>query len=168
VPEAMNHKFNFRNSPDTLRRDFSTINISAILCALGLVVVGFLIYILFRPDSIRVFRWFSFVGLETPVLFIRDFSMQFIPSIPEWSIYSLPNGLWSFSYALIISHLWLTSNSVIKYFWLFSIPLVVFSYETLQYLEVIPGTFCYQDLVFCFLGMSLGITTSFLLIRRSQ
>jgi hypothetical protein len=67
------------------------------------------------------------------------------------------NGLWAFAYALLITGIWSGSESWLKYFWMASIPVLVFGYEILQYFGTIPGTFCIQDLALGFGGLILGI-----------
>ncbi len=120
-----------------------------ILITLSTVFLGGLIYLLWYPDNVRVFHWLELIHLSAPVEFIRNYSMSVYQHIPEWVIFSLPNGLWAFAYALIITYFWWGSSSSAKYFWLGTIPALGIGYEILQLGEVIPGVFCYQDL---FLG----------------
>ena len=137
------------------------------LIAFSAISSGAFIYLLWRQDYIRVFTWLDLFGFNIPVELIRSYSYRFLPLIPEWVVFSLPNGLWAFSYALIISHIWWgQNNSVSKYFWLISIFIVGLGYEALQYLGVIPGTFCYQDLLLCVIGVFGGTATAILITRR--
>ncbi len=123
------------------------------------VLAGGGIYVLWRPDTIRFFDWLEVTGIRAPVDTIRAFLYPLHTQVPEWILYSLPNGLWAFSYALIIWHMWRTNTSIIKYFWLATIPLVGIGYELLQYTGILPGTFCYQDLTMSVAGIGLGIAT---------
>ncbi len=157
MSEVANSKYTFKNSCDTIRKEFPAINIHVTMMALIPILIGGAIYVMFRADTIRLFHWLSMVGLYDPIMFIRRYIEVFIPFIPEWIVYSLPNGLWVFSYAFIMTHLWWKRESIFKYFWLASIPGVGFGYEALQYMEVIPGTFCYHDLLFCSIGLIAGV-----------
>jgi len=138
-----------------------TIAFIAILC-------GVIIYTFWRPDTIRYFVWLEAVGLRDPVENLRTYIHPLHTPIPEWIIYSLPNGLWAFSYALIITHLWRDNNSKIKYFWFGSIPLLAIGYELMQYAGVLQGVFCYQDLFLSITGIGMGAIMGLTFYRRNE
>jgi hypothetical protein len=119
--------------------------------------LGGLVYVLWRPDTLPFFGWLEAVGLSEFVQWLRSYARPFYPHLPEWLVFSLPNGLWAFFYALIMMHLWWYRKSWMKYFWLGSIPIVATGYEFTQYLGIIPGIFCIKDFVFGIFGISLGI-----------
>lgn len=121
------------------------------------LLLGCVIYLLWRPDSIRFFRWLDALGLRDCVHLARGYASFFYPHLPGWIVFSLPNGLWAFSYALIISTLWWGRKSWLSLFWLFSIPIVGMGYEILQGLGIIPGTFCVGDLIFSACGTGFGL-----------
>ena len=77
--------------------------------------------------------------------------------LPDWIIFSLPNGLWAFAYVVIITGTWSGSKSWLKIPWMATIPLLVLGYEFLQLWEIIPGTFCNQDIASGLTGLLLGI-----------
>lgn len=168
LPEVMNNKIVMRASLCTPRYKHFNYKTMAILWVVAPLFSGILIYLLFRSESIIMFRWLFYLGIETPILFIRQYTLDLTSYVPDWIIYSLPNGLWAFSYSSIICFIWLKNSSLIKYLWLLTIPFMCFGYEALQYLEVITGTFCYQDLLLCFLGMSGGIFTAVIVRRKTQ
>jgi hypothetical protein len=112
------------------------------------VFIGGLIYILFRPSEHIFFGWISPAGSLSPV---------FCRILPEWFVYSLPNGLWAFAYALLITRIWSGSRSWLRYFWMASIPLLVLGFEILQFPGIIPGTFCFEDIALGIMGLMLGI-----------
>ncbi len=145
-----------------------TKNNSAYIIAFVAILFGVIIYALWRPDTIRFFVWLEAVGLRDPVKNIRMYMHPLHTRIPEWIIYSLPNGLWAFSYALIITHLWRDNNSVVKYMWFGSIPMLAIGYELLQYAGVLQGVFCYQDLFLSFAGIGMGAIIGLTLYRRDK
>jgi hypothetical protein len=120
---------------------------------------GGLIYILLRPAEPVFFEWFTSVGLEDFLFNIRQYSLSFNRHVPEWFIYSLPNGLWAFAYSLFTTVVWRKSKSPMKYFWMGTIPLLIYGFEGLQYFQVIPGTFCTHDLLMGTFGLMTGIYT---------
>ncbi len=136
-----------------------------ILAFLSLLAGG-AIYLLLRPGMIRFLSWLDTFGLNTLVEFVKIHCKQSYQSVPAWVVFSLPNGLWAFSYTLIILHIWLDHNSVVKYLWFVSIPVVGMGHETLQYLRVIPGTFCVVDLTLCAAGILVAVITAHLIGRR--
>ena len=130
--------------------------LSIFLSGLALFIGG-LIYILLRPSEHIFFEWFSRAGLENWVDTARAVSPVLGRLFPDWIIYSLPNGLWAFAYALLITTIWSGSISSIKYLWLASMPVLVLGFEFMQYPGIIPGTFCMQDIALGLAGLSLGI-----------
>lgn len=121
---------------------------------------GAAIYLFFRPDGPIFFDWLNKIGLQESVESIRSNSMIWYPFLPEWMVFSLPNGLWAFSYSALIFFVWFNSTSKIKFFWIGTIPILVFGFELLQLTGSFPGTFCKQDIFFLFAGMIGGITIS--------
>jgi len=146
----MNRKFNFLST-------FSFNWLHVIISALALLAGG-LVYILFRPSEIVFFSWIRAIGFDNWFNLVRNSSLPSSPEVPEWIVYSLPNGLWAFAYALLITIIWSGSQSWLKYLWLASIPLLVLGYEILQYSNIIPGTFCIQDMALGIAGLTIGIT----------
>ena len=138
---------------------FSSANYSSrvylLLSALAFFVGGF-IYILYRPSEILFFRWFSSLGLDNLFESLRNHSLSTSSRLPDWIVYSLPNSLWAFAYALLITSMWSGSNSWLKYLWMTSIPVLVIGFEVLQYTGTIHGTFCIQDLTLGIVGLTLG------------
>jgi glycopeptide antibiotics resistance protein len=118
--------------------------------------LGAFIYILFRPSEHLFFSWFAYIGLDDWFDSIRYHSLSQSLHIPGWIVFSLPNGLWAFSYALLITTIWSDSHAWIKYLWLASIPVLVIGFEVLQYTGTIHGTFCIQDMALGILGIILG------------
>jgi len=138
---------------------FSSANYSSrvylLLSALAFLLGGF-IYILYRPSEHLFFSWFSSLGLDNLFESIRNHSLSTSSRLPDWVVYSLPNCLWAFAYALLITSLWSGNRSWIKYVWMSSIPVLVVGFEVLQYTGTIRGTFCIQDLVMGIVGITLG------------
>jgi len=122
------------------------------------LLLGGLIYILFRASEPVFFNWIRAVGLEGWLNNARSKSLSSSLHLPAWIVYSLPNGLWAFAYAFLITGIWWGSGSWLKYFWMASIPLLVLGYEFLQYAGIIPGIFCMQDIALGITGMTIGIT----------
>lgn len=121
------------------------------------IFFGGIIYILFRPSEHVFFNWIRAAGFTHLLSVIRHNTFFTGLHLPGWIVFSLPNGLWAFAYAFLITAIWSGSQSWLKYFWMASIPLLVLGYEMLQYKEFIPGTFCMQDITLGTAGLILGI-----------
>ncbi|MFY9154433.1 MAG: hypothetical protein WAO52_20610 [Prolixibacteraceae bacterium] len=127
-----------------------------VISALSLFLGG-LIYLFLRPSEFLFFRWIDALGFENWLKISRQSTHFLIPFFPDWIIYSLPDGLWAFAYALLISVIWSESKSRIKYLWMVSIPVLVLGFEFLQIGGMISGTFCIQDIAFGLAGIISGI-----------
>jgi len=122
---------------------------------LSTLFLGGLIYILFRSEHLIMFRWFDLV--ELPFQNVRTLTLGFINHLPNWLIYSLPDGLWIFSYMSLILFIWknrITFNNII---WIVMPPVIVIMFEIGQFMNIVQGTFDYCDIAFYIIGTILPI-----------
>lgn len=130
------------------------------------VLLGGSIYIFLRPSEFVFFDWVRAIGLES--ILGSGLGPLSYWVFPEWFVYSLPDGLWAFAYACLIIWIWSGTRSWIRNIWIFSIPLSIVTFEGLQYLGIIRGTACVQDLLAGLLGISLAIIMSKLIINSNE
>jgi len=130
---------------------------SFVMLSIFALLLGGIIYIFFRPSDHVFFNWIRAVGLENWLNLARESAVLQGLLFPDWFVYSLPNGLWAFAYALLITLVWWGSRSWVRYLWMASIPVLVIGYEVLQYSGIITGTYCVQDLALGVSGLILGI-----------
>lgn len=128
-----------------------------ILLSLIAVCAGASIYILFRPAEASFLNWFALPESAQWLDALRVRSLSVRSFLPQWLVYSLPNGLWAFAYTLLVLSIWRGSSSILKYFWFLSIPLLVFGFEMLQFSGDLQGTFCLNDIIFSAIGISFGV-----------
>lgn len=128
-----------------------------LMVALLAIVLGGLLYILFRPAQPVFFGWMSVAGFGIMLETIRQHSLALTPMLPGWVVYALPQGLWAFAYALIIAGIWKNQHIWVSYLWLSTIPLMAIGFEVLQFAGVVRGTCCLQDLLFGMGGIVLGV-----------
>lgn len=112
--------------------------------------LGGSIYICFRSESILLFKWFDNIGLSNEINLIRTKTLPFAEAIPEWCIYSLPDGLWLFSYVATIYAIWGKDRP--SNLWIYFIPVLAIFSEIGQLFSFVPGTFDPVDIVFYLLG----------------
>lgn len=78
------------------------------------LLFGGLIYVLFRSQSLIMFGWVNAIGMYELINLLRTYINANETLMPNWFIYSLPDGLWiySFTSALIIVNgcKWCTSS----------------------------------------------------------
>jgi hypothetical protein len=107
---------------------------------------GGLIYVLFRTDSIRFFDYLTYVGLDESLSIIRSITLPMNQFIPEWVIYSLPDGLWLFSFSLLVNLIWSREDRLRFWFWTLLFPCTAIIWELGQAFQVFSGTFDWTDL----------------------
>ncbi len=121
------------------------------------LLLGGLIYILFRQDTLKMFSWFDNINLSTVISKLRLRTVPLSGHFPNWFLYSLPDGLWLFSYLSGFLVVWDNVISKHNIYWLLSIPMVAILSEIGQFFEIVPGTFDIFDLLFYILGTILPI-----------
>ena len=115
---------------------------------------GGLIYILFRADSLLMFRWFDKLGATAFISFCRQHTVgQF--SLPTWFIYSLPDALWIFSFTRLMLAIWQDKFSVQSIFWILIAPTIGLLSEIGQAFDFVRGTFDLSDLTFILIASAL-------------
>lgn len=116
------------------------------------IVFGGIIYTGFRSSSIILFNWIEYIGLINLVENLRIFTLEYKDSLPLWFLYSLPDGLWMFSYSCIVLVIW--KMEVTKHSLLCILSLLMFSiiFEILQYYQYVNGTFDIIDIIFFIFG----------------
>lgn len=113
-------------------------------------LVGSLIYILFRSSHLKMFSWFDNLGLSSLIFSLRNEVKNY--QLYEWILFSLPDGLWLFSYMSVTLYIWKGKISLSNVFWILFIPLIAISSEIGQYFQIIPGTFDSIDIIMYLLG----------------
>ena len=119
------------------------------------LLVGGMIYILFRTSSLKMFSWYKTIGLGELTNDLRKMTFQFADKIPEWILFSLPDGLWIFSYVSLMLFIWRNSVSIKNIFWISIIPILAIGSELGQLFGLVIGTFDIADLILYIFGMTL-------------
>ncbi len=114
--------------------------------------VGGLIYVSFRNETLKMFSWFEAISISEIISNYRLLTLPLKQHLPDWFLYSLPDGLWLFSYVSIILLLWENTISKKNILWFSLIPTIAISSEIAQLFGLVPGTFDLIDLLFYFLG----------------
>ena len=114
--------------------------------------VGGMIYLIFRPTWLLMFEWINIIHMSGFVEGLRQLGLH----LPEWAKYSLPDGLWTFSYTLCIGCIW---DFELRKCWTYLILLfsIVITDEILQLFHYVPGSFDILDLLFYISFFLLGL-----------
>ena len=119
------------------------------------ISIGTLIYLLFRPLHLTVFHWANAIGFYSAVIKARAlFDIGYL--MPEWLVYSLPNGLWAYSFMFFMSFIWGDVKSMNKTFFIVLVVVLTVGSELGQLLGLVPGTFCLADMFFYTFGLFTG------------
>ena len=123
-----------------------------VIIAIIALSVGGMIYVFFRPESIMMFKWFPFLGVVH-----KQISVFRTIHLPDFLVYSIPDGLWLFSYILLIGVIW-NFNYHRGMFLIMLLPVYAISYEMLQLCHFVPGYFDILDFVAYVVATLLGIS----------
>lgn len=123
------------------------------------LLIGGLIYILFRADSLLMFRWFDNLGLGKTITALRQFNHgQF--NLPTWTIFSLPDALWIFSFTNFMLIIWRDKFSEQSVLWILIAPTIGVLSEIGQAFHFVRGTFDLIDLTLILIASIIPFITT--------
>lgn len=123
---------------------FPTLLLSSIVSLL----IGGCIYLLFRDPSLIFFGWIDDLGFLNEVKAWQLTTAPLKSVLPEWILFSLPDGLWLFSYVCLMLHLWRKSMPWPGLIWTLALPTLAVLFELIQSMVDTLGTFDWLDLLF--------------------
>ena len=121
------------------------------------LILGCFIYITFRQDTLIMFSWLDSIYLLDVISDYRLFTMPLSAHLPSWFLYSLPDGLWLFSFVSILLAIWDNTISKHNIHWFILVPTIAVFIEIGQLLSIVSGTFDILDLIFYLIGTVLPI-----------
>jgi hypothetical protein len=137
---------------------FGLLNVRFILVHIFLpVLVGGLIYTFWRKPTLLVFSWYDFIGLNGLVASLRGGAQPYYPSLPEWFLFCLPDGLWVYAMTAFMAGLWVEAPKPYLLFWICLAPVLAIGGELGQFLGVVQGTYETTDIVFYLAGFILAV-----------
>ena len=104
----------------------------------GMLAVGGALYVLFRPVGILVTVVLRTLGFGMAIDTLRRLMAGV--QLPDVVVYSLPGGLWSAAYILLMDALWRGRRAWLRCGMVALVPLVGAGSEVLQALHWLPGT----------------------------
>lgn len=135
---------------------------SSILTTIDLIIsiaplaFGSAIYLLYRPKTIVVFKLIRAIGLNEYIDDLRNSSQSIIPIGRGILLYSVPQGLWAFSFLYVILLIWRPNTArpmaVVSIF----CALIVIEGSEIAQLSFLPGTFDINDMICNTVGIALA------------
>lgn len=108
------------------------------------ILIGSIIYILYRHTTLLVFKWIDLAGWTPFIMQAREWAAW---SLPAFVKYSVPDGLWAYAFAYTIYQIWRESGKAVTYSIIFGIPSIGIFSELLQIPHIIQGTFDLNDVI---------------------
>lgn len=69
-----------------------------------------------------------------------------IETVPEWVVYSLPDGMWLLSYMFAMEFIWNNDGKHIRLFFVWAMPVAIIAHEFCQLMGLASGTWDILDL----------------------
>jgi hypothetical protein len=115
--------------------------ITGVLCPL---LIGGLIYVLYRPMTITLFNWIENTLVIDLVVSTREVNKV---TLLPWVVYSLPDALWAYSLTMFFLILWDYKIAKHNIHWFLLLGGIAFLPELGQIPGWIPGTFDIVDIL---------------------
>jgi hypothetical protein len=115
------------------------------------LLFAILIYLLFRNINF-LYGLFTETNTLWIVRSIRKETFPIRELLADWFLYSLPDGLWAYSYVCLLLYLFKGQIDRARLIWLTAIPFAGVLIELLQLRNLLPGTYDPVDIIFILLG----------------
>lgn len=121
------------------------------------VLIGGVIYSLWRSKTLLVFAFYRWIGLDEPVQALRLQLASFKHLIPGPVLYSLPDGLWVYAFTSLMGFIWFrVPRSSAKLLWTLLPVSMAMGAEIGQGFRLVPGTFDWSDMLSYLIAWALA------------
>lgn len=110
-----------------------------------LLLIGCIIYLLFRPQNLLVFKIIDGISFTPYIVSLRTQVNH--DSIPDFVIYSLPAGLWITSYLMMMYLTTKNNTKKLRLMLALPLPITAIVLEFMQFFGWCTGTFDIYDLI---------------------
>jgi len=121
------------------------------------MVLGGVVYLLFRNTHMLMFQWVDLAGLTDPLMRARSWAAPLRQWMPGWLLFSLPDGAWVFSCTAFFAHLWPDGPWWMRWGWIGLGTVLAMGGELGQLVGLVPGVFDPRDLVAYLLAAGLAL-----------
>lgn len=126
------------------------------IIALLLILTGGMIYVLYRPESLLIFRVTDSLGITPLIDIVRSNASRVM--LPSFMINSLPAGLWTASYLLMMYITTKFHTRRVRLMLALPLPIAAIVLEFMQLWGWCPGTFDIYDLICYIVPLFVFIT----------
>ena len=120
------------------------------------LLIGGMIYLLTRSDSLVMFDWLKKFELLEKITVIRsEFNIKNL--LQNWIIYNFPAWIWTFSLTVLLGIIWNCKINKESLMVLLIPSLLSILSEIFQKINLLNGTFDYADLFFYLVGGISGL-----------
>lgn len=130
------------------------------------MVLGGSVYLWFRSSGLLMFGLLGDKDVVLSNIPYRDVTISYSSALPDWFLYSLPDGLWLASYLCLVAFVWRGSIRTSNAFWYTIVPILAIASEFAQLAGYMSGTFDPLD-VACYIISTL-IPLAFLNISKNK
>lgn len=116
------------------------------LASIAAMLLGGMTYVVYRPESLWMFRWFDALGLGGVVDALRGSDLARSIRPPAWWIGSAPAALWLASGLLALRVAWIGPADRGRWLWIALLLVASSAGELGQAVDLVPGTFDLLDL----------------------
>ena len=110
------------------------------------LLVGGLIYLCWRSQSMLMFDWVHSLGLSSTTELLRSSTSSYRWIIPDWILYSGPDGAWVWSMTSCYTLIWKRIRCRESAFWISLSLILGVGGELGQLTAMVPGTFDFIDI----------------------
>lgn len=116
------------------------------------ILIGALIYTLWRKPTLLVFSWYDALGMSGWVGAGRAAVQSLHRHLPHWFLFCLPDGLWVYAVTSFMGGLWIKSSAKHLFFWMSVGPVLAIGGEIGQWPGLVQGTYEGLDIAFYLMG----------------
>ena len=120
------------------------------------IILGGIIYVLWREQTLLMFKWFDSLGFTPAIISIRSFTDTYLSVLPKLLCYSLPNALWFFGGILLFSSIWKNFFAE-RILWISIFAVIGLGCEIGQLAGVLQGNYDNTDIVLMHMFIPLAI-----------
>lgn len=108
------------------------------------ILSGIMIYLLLRSRNLILYRWIGVTFTSAPPLFYKNANNNIFAG---FLIYSMPDGLWLYSFIMMLACVWGDEGKRVKYMIALGLLSIALINEAGQYFHIFIGTFDIGDIV---------------------
>lgn len=113
------------------------------------ILLGGIIYLSWRKDSLYMFHWFKALRLNDAIVLLRETFTPAKSYLPKFVLYSLPDAAWVYALTFFMIWLWKDEAKIKLIFWGSIGSILGIGGEFGQMFGYVHGTFDFMDLLLC-------------------